>query len=100
MSSGVNRVLTGAVEGVAAADLDVRTVGFRPKKVELLNEGGLASAVWTSSMKDGEMLKQVTAGTMTKVTATGVTPLSDGFRLGQDADMNVAGELVHWVASE
>jgi len=78
----------------------VRTVTFRPTKVELLNEGGLATAVWSETMADAEMLKRVTSGALTKVTANGVTPLSDGFRLGADADMNVDGELVHWVAYE
>lgn len=100
MSSGVSRVMTGSVYGTGA-DLDVRTVGFRPSKVELLNVDGLAKAEWTDTMADGEMVKQVTAGTLSSVTGgNGVTPLSDGFRLGADADMNVADERLHWVAYE
>lgn len=99
MSSGVSRTMSGSVLGTGA-DLDVKTVGFRPRKVELMNETGLALATWTSSMKDGEMLKRVTAGTMSKVTTTGITPLAAGFRIGADADMNVADELVHWVCHE
>ena len=100
MGSGVNRSRSGAVTGAPGADVDVRTVGFRPSQVEMYNETGLVSAIWTDSMKDGEMLKRVTSGTMTKVTSTGITPLSDGFRMGQDSDLNVAAELVHWVARE
>jgi len=100
MGSGVSKVQTGSVLGAGAADIDVRTVMFRPSKVVLHNEGGLAESVWQDTMADGEMLKRVTAGTMSKVVTTGITPLSDGFRIGQDADMNVAGELIHWTAFE
>ena len=100
MGSGVSRVQTGSVLGATAADVDVRTVTFRPSRVELYNETGLARAVWQDSMADGEMMKQVTAGTISQVTATGITPLSDGFRIGQDADLNVVAELIHWVAFE
>lgn len=100
MSSGVARMMTGAVPGTGA-DLDVKTVGFRPKRVQLLNEDGLAKAEWTSSMADGLAMKQVTAGTLSMTSAgDGVTPLADGFRLGADSDLNVADELVHWVAYE
>ena len=99
MGSGTSRVMTGAIFGTAA-DLDVRTVGFRPSKVELFSEDGLAKAVWTESMADASMMKQVTAGTISFPTTLGVTPLSDGFRLGADTDMNVADEKVHWVAYE
>lgn len=100
MGSGVNRSRSGSFNGDSSADVDVRTVGFRPSQVELWNETGLVSAMWLDTMKDGEMLKRVTAGTMTKVTTTGITPLSDGFRVGQDSDLSQDAELVHWVARE
>ena len=99
MSSGVARMMTGAVIGTGA-NLDVRTVGFRPRKVELINETGLATAVWTDSMADAEMFKAITAGTISKQATLGITPLSDGFRIGADTDLNVADEKVHWVACE
>ena len=99
MGSGVQRIITGAVVGTGAA-LDVKTVGFRPRKVTLLNETGLAKGEWTNSMADGEMLKTITAGTMSKVTTNGVTPLSNGFTIGADADVNAADELIHYVAEE
>jgi hypothetical protein len=51
-------------------------------------------------MADGEALKTITAGTISKVTTNGVTPLSDGFSLGADTDLNVADELIHWIAHE
>ena len=100
MSSGVQLSKNGAVTGTGA-NLDVRTVGFRPRRVQLLNLGGLVTADWTDSMTEGRGLKRVTAGDMTQIAAgAGVTPLSDGFRIGTDADLNVAGEVIHWVAHE
>lgn len=99
MASGVNRVMTGAYTGTGSA-LSVRTVGFRPKKVELFNVTAPASAVWTKDMADAAMFKRVTAGTGSFVTTGGVTPLSDGFQVGTDADLNTAAELVYWVAHE
>ena len=52
-------------------------------------------------MTEGRGIKPVTAGDMTQIAASaGITPLSDGFRLGTDADVNVAGEVIHWVAQE
>ncbi len=100
MGSGVQVIKNGAVDGATATDVDVTTIGFRPRMVELFNETGLATAVWLDSMKDGEMLKTITAGTLSKVTSTGITPLANGFRIGQDADINVIAEKIHWRAHE
>ena len=100
MSSGVQLSKNGAVVGTGA-DLDVTTVGYRPRRVELVNETGLVTAVWTDSMTEGRGFKRVTAGTMSQMAAgEGITPLSNGFRIGADADVNVDGEKVHWVAHE
>lgn len=100
MSSGVSRTKTGAVYGTGV-QLDVRIVGFKPRKVELYNQTGLAKAVWTDSMAEGLAMKTVTAGTISMTSAgEGITPLSDGFRLGVDADINAADELIHWAVHE
>ncbi|MGD9749400.1 MAG: hypothetical protein AB7W59_00230 [Acidimicrobiia bacterium] len=99
MSSGVQRTVRGAFTGTGA-ELQVRTVGFRPRAVKLVNRGGLATAEWQEGMPDASMSKRVTAGTMTFPTSDGITPLSDGFQLGADTDMNVAGELVYYEAVE
>ena len=99
MGSGVSRVFVGAVVGTGA-DLDVRTVGFRPSAVRILNVGGLATGEWTEGMADASVLKQITAGTISFPLTLGVTPLSDGFRLGADTDLNVDGELIHYIAHE
>jgi hypothetical protein len=99
MSSGVNRVVNGSVSGTGAL-ISVRTVGFRPKKVELINIGGLVTAEWHNDMADDSMIKRVTAGDMTAPTSDGIIPLADGFSIGADADVNAAGELIHWTAYE
>lgn len=100
MSSGTQIRKHGAIKGTGA-NLDVRTVGFRPRSVDLYNETGLVIAHWTETMTQGRGMKQITAGTMSVIGAgLGITPLSDGFRIGADTDVNVAGELIHWVANE
>lgn len=83
------------------SQLDVRTVTFRPSRVELFNADGLVTAMWQSTMPDAAMMKMITDGTTSYVTGgNGVTPLSDGFRVGPDGDLNVADEAVHWAAYE
>lgn len=98
MASGANRSVFGSFVGTGA-QLDIRTVGFRPSKVSLYNETGLVSAEWTNTMADAAGLKRVTAGDMTKMSA-GITPLADGFRVGTDADLNVVGEKVHYMVED
>ena len=99
MASGNSRVMTGSVIGTGAA-LDVRTVGYRPSVVQLINADSDDKLTWTDKMADASGHKQVKAGGSSFITSNGVTPLSDGFRLGADADLNAVGETVHWVAHE
>lgn len=99
MASGGSRKMTGSFVGTGA-DLEVRTVGFRPKHVQIINIGGLCTAEWVAGMADDSMVLRVTAGTMTVPTTNGITPLSDGFAVGANADLNVSGELCRWVATD
>lgn len=99
MSSGVSRVKVGSFYGTGA-DLNIRTVTFRPKVVKITNLGGLATALWVKGMADDSAVKEVTAGTKSAITSNGITPLSDGFSLGADTDLNVSGELVYFEAYE
>lgn len=103
MASGGGRIVCGSFPGTGA-QLDVKKVGFRPKKVELYNVSGNCQAVWTESMPDAAMQKTVDSGTQQSdvayVTSNGITPLAEGFRLGADSDLNVAAEIVHFVAHE
>ncbi|MDX1390316.1 MAG: hypothetical protein R3344_14090, partial [Acidobacteriota bacterium] len=68
--------------------------------VRLLNVDGLVKLEWNNTMPDAAGLKQVTAGTLSYITSDGVTPLSNGFTIGADTDVNVSGEVVHWEAEE
>ena len=99
MASGAARVIYGASLGTGA-DLDVRTVGFRPRSVRIINVDSADELEWVEGMADAAGLKRVTAGTGSVLTTLGVTPLSDGFRLGADTDLNVDGETIRWVATE
>lgn len=93
------RTYYGAARGTGAA-LDIRVVGFRPSKVEVFNAaaGGLTSLMWQKPMPDASARKTAAAGTQTFITTLGITPLADGFTLGADTDMNVAGEIVYYQA--
>ena len=104
MSSGVRKAASGAVTGTGA-NLDVTSLGFRPRSVNLYNVTGICQAHWQDSMADGAMFKTVDSGTnLTDISfvasSTGITPLANGFRIGADTDLNVAAEIVHWEAEE
>lgn len=99
MSSGVSRRITGAVTGTGAL-IAVTTVGFRPRRVRILNVTGLANGEWINTMADDSVVKQITAGTMTLETSDGIIPLANGFSIGADTDLNVSAELIHYVAEE
>ena len=103
MASGIRLVARGSFIGTGA-QLDVTSVGFRPRRVRLLNVTGICTGEWQDSMADAAMFKVVDSGTnltdLTFVTTNGITPLSTGFRLGADTDLNVAAEVVHWEAEE
>lgn len=99
MASGRTRQMFGTVVGTGSA-INIRTVGFRPQVVEVYNVTDLCHAKWTKTMADASAFKTITAGTITFITSDGITPLSNGFTLGADADLNAAAEVVHWIAYE
>ncbi len=100
MASGARRTISGSVK-TTAASLEVRTIGFRPSRVKLMNVGALADAEWNEGMPDASMFKRVTAGTATYPLTNGITPLSDGFRIGADTNINgTAGQTLFWTATD
>lgn len=96
MASGV-QVMRGAAVGTGA-NLDITTVGFRPRSVRIVNQDSADELYWHINMADGYGLKRVAAGTGSVITSLGVTPLAAGFRLGADTDINVDGETILWEA--
>lgn len=99
MSSGVARIQVGTITPPGTA-YDVRTVGFRPKKVELINVDGLVYAQWQNTMPDDSAALRITDGTISYITSDGITPLSDGFTIGANANINQSDEAIHWTAWE
>lgn len=100
MASPGSNVVTGQFIGTGA-QLTIKTLQARPK-VLYLNAGG-ASGMWSKSMADGSVYKRTAAGVGSLVTGgNGVTPYQaadgDGFTLGADADLNVNGTVVDYVA--
>lgn len=90
------------------ANIDVKC-GWVPAKVEVMNitSTGLEKLEWYRGMADASAIKTVAAGTRTKITTLGITPLGDGpadaveqgFRIGADADVNVAAEQIVVIAT-
>jgi len=116
MASGTGRK-EGSVTGTGTL-LEVE-VGFRPRIVKLLNTDGLVSAEWQIGMgprvqnpnspvpelfpEEATQLtyKRITDGTLSATAAgEGVRPTASGFVLGVDTDINVAGEVVQYIAEE
>jgi len=83
--------------GTVAA-YDFTTLGFTPRRVELINETSGDTLVWTEHMADSEGYKRVAAGTGALITSNGIIPLENGFTLGLDTDINVTSEQVSWTA--
>lgn len=99
MGSGVSRVQTASVTGTGA-DLEVRTIGFRPSAVRVMNESG-DEITWSDTMPDDTGLKRKGADGIASFLATlGITPLSDGIKIGADTDINASDELLHIIAWE
>lgn len=98
------RYATGTVVATNA-NLDIRVVDFKPKKVTIKNRTSLAELQYNDTMADGEGWKTVAAGTRTLEVTTGVTPLDatstlpPGFRIGAEADINdTTTEIMEWEA--
>ena len=71
MGSGSQNV-TGSFTGTGAT-LEVETVGFKPRVVELINYSDPGILKWTENMPDAGGFKQVDAATAI-LTTTGITP--------------------------
>lgn len=103
MGSGVSRVAVGSVMG-SGANIDVRTLDFKPSSVIVLNVTGLATLRWQETMADAAGLKMADSGAgatdIAFITSLGITPLSNGFRIGADTDVNVDAQVIHWEAHE
>lgn len=98
MASG-NQQANGSFIGTGS-DMDIEVVGWRPREVRLINITSGDELVWFETMADDTGLKRIAAGNGAKISSNGITPLATGFSFGADTDMNVADQVVHWVASQ
>lgn len=98
----MNEVQTGKQDGTGAA-IDIE-LGWLPSHVTVINteSATMEQLDWYDGMSNGHAVKTVT-GTVarTKITSNGITILNStfqGFRIGADTDVNVAGETLFWIA--
>lgn len=102
-STGLLRYMTNKITAADAA-LEVRTVGFVPKRVVVQNETSLARVEWTEAMDDDSAFKTVNHDTAQRSleTSDGITPLTGenpGFQIGNLADINdTTTEILVWEA--
>lgn len=79
--------------------------GFVARKVSLVNVSTPTRMEWWDGMAPGAGIKTATAGTMSVVSADGVSPFMGtpnvegaGFVIGADTDLNQDGDLIYWEA--
>jgi hypothetical protein len=98
MASSFNFVKTGKVVGTGADKKIV--LGFQPRMVELFNAdntGGKITAWKTDQMATRFAKKVIANGTTTFADDMCVIE-SDGFTIGDDSDLNAAGEDIYYIA--
>lgn len=99
MSSGGSRTFVGGFRGTGAI-INIDTLSFKPRRVELINIDSEDSLRWQQGMVDDSGYKSIAAGTNSFVTSDGVTPRPQGFAIGAETDINVSGEEVLFTAWE
>jgi hypothetical protein len=95
---GVSRVATGSyLDSGTAAAFDI-ACGFMPRYVCVKNQTSGDQIEWFYGMTAAHGIKRVAAGTATALTSLGITPLTQGFTVGLDTDINVTSEQLRWIA--
>lgn len=88
---------SGSVLGTGAAlEVVADKIGFRPKVVRITNLTQLATAVWYEGMADASAFLAVTVGTKSLITSAGITQRATGFSIGTNANLNTAGDIIHY----
>ena len=72
--------------------------GFKPRYVRIVNETSGDVEEWYEGMADAEAYKRVAAGTGALITSNGITPITHGFTVGLDTDINVTSEQLSYIA--
>ena len=93
------RVATGRYITSSTAAAFTITVGFKPRYVKVANLGatGLATMEYFEGMADASALLEVTDGTKSVDTTTGITVSATGFTVGLNTDVNIINEQLSWL---
>jgi hypothetical protein len=94
--------MTGTVVATNAV-LPVRTVGYKPRKVRIVNQTTLYTVEWSEGMADASAFEITNAGAKTLETSDLITPLdpdssgNPGFSIGARANVNdTTTEVLRW----
>ena len=98
-------IATGRYLDTGTAAAFTITTGFKPRYVEVWNVTaagtGLCCVKWFEGMADASAIKMDDQGTseagLTLITTLGITPVSYGFTVGLDTDLNVTSEQLSWI---
>jgi len=94
----VRNVAVGAYISTGTAAAFNITCGFKPRYVRIVNETSGDVIEWFEGMADSEGYKRIAAGTGALVTSNGIIPITHGFTVGLDTDINVISEQLSWIA--
>ena len=94
-----NRLATGRYITSSTAAAFTITLGFTPRYVKVVNLGssGLATLEWFEGMADASALLEITDGTKSVDTTTGITVSATGFTVGLNTDVNIINEQLSWL---
>lgn len=94
------QVATGRYLDTGTAAAFTITTGFKPRYVKVVNLGatGLATLEWFEGMADASALLEITDGTKSVDTTTGITVSDSGFTVGLNTDVNITNEQLSWMA--
>lgn len=98
--ASVSNVAVGRYLSTSTAAAFTITTGFKPRYVKVVNLGstGLATLEWFEGMADASALLEITDGTKSVDTTTGITVTANGFTVGLNTDVNIISEQLSWIA--
>ena len=88
---------TGVVLGTGALiTLIGDKVGFRPSAVKVLNLTDGSVHFWQDTMADDSVLECKNGAAFALKTSNGIIPLSAGFSIGTQTNLNTAADVLHF----
>lgn len=96
--STILQMATGRISDTGTVAAFPIVLGFKARRVEVLNNTSGDSEIWVEGMAAASAMKRVAAGTNALITSHGITVTDYGFTIGLDTDINVTSEQLTWVA--